>query len=53
MWWITCPNCGHKAPLKDFEPSLADECSCPQCEEFFQVDLSDPEEDEEDEEENP
>lgn len=48
MWWITCPECGHKAPLDDYEPSCADECSCPKCEAFFQVDLSGDEEDESD-----
>lgn len=40
MWWITCPICNHEAPIDDFEPSLSDECACPKCEAFFEVDLS-------------
>ena len=38
-WWITC-ECGHCAHMDDFEPSCADECTCPKCGMFFQVDLS-------------
>jgi hypothetical protein len=42
MWIITC-ECGHEAPMDDFGPSCADECTCPKCGASFQVDLSDPE----------
>lgn len=49
MWMITCPECSHEAPLKDFEPSCADECSCPECDAFFQIDLSMEDEDDDDE----
>ena len=50
MWWITCPNptCGFQAKLMDFEPSCADECTCPKCEEFFQWEEPEDEEEEED-----
>ena len=33
---LTCPDCGHSAPAKDFSPSCADECFCPKCEAAFQ-----------------
>lgn len=50
MWLITCPNscCGYQGPMDEFEPSLADECACPKCETFFEVDLTDDEDDDED-----
>lgn len=39
-WWITCPRCQHEAHMDDFDPSLSDECTCPGCGLFFEVDLS-------------
>lgn len=38
MWWITCPNptCGFQGTLEDYKASDADECSCPNCNLFFQ-----------------
>jgi hypothetical protein len=38
MWWLTCPNsrCQFQGSLKEFEPSSADECTCPRCGEFFE-----------------
>lgn len=45
MYEITCPKCGHAGTTEEFEMSLSDECSCPKCEEFFEVDLSGEDED--------
>lgn len=49
MWMITCPHCRHKADMEDFEPSCADECTCPKCGESFEVDLSVDDDDDDDE----
>ena len=35
---LTCPDCGHAAPAKDFSPSCADECFCPECDAAFVFD---------------
>jgi hypothetical protein len=44
MWILTCPECSHEAPAKDFGWGLTAECSCPQCDLFFQWDPDDEEE---------
>jgi hypothetical protein len=31
MWIITCPECPYTGPLDSYEPSCADECTCPKC----------------------
>lgn len=43
---LTCPRCAHKAPAAAFEPSCADECTCPKCGEDFIVEYDDEEEEE-------
>lgn len=40
-WWITCPACEHRAHKDDFNPSLSDELTCPECRLFFQFDPDD------------
>jgi hypothetical protein len=38
VWRIQCPQCGEWHALKEYHPSLADECSCPTCDHFFMID---------------
>lgn len=46
MLLIICPDCGYKAPLREYGPSCADECTCPACELFFTIQWDFPGEDE-------
>lgn len=48
-WIVICPQCEHKADAEDFDPSCADECTCPKCSAHFLFEYP-YEEDEEDEE---
>lgn len=51
MYDVTCPFCGHQAPLQDFEPSLCDECCCPRCDEMFLFEPGDDDGEDDDEDE--
>jgi hypothetical protein len=48
VWIVTCPCCGHRGPLGEFDCSLADECWCPKCDAAFMFGLGGDEDDEED-----
>lgn len=47
---ICCPECGFTARGDVFDPSCADECFCPECEEKFLFEADEFETDEFDEE---
>lgn len=48
---LECPRCCHEGPAAEFEPSCADECTCPKCGCEFEFGYPEDEEVDESEEE--